>query len=353
MSELPSTNPVTAETHWCHTHDGWRLQLLSYTPAVQRYPWPWLCIHGFSQSHRTWTGGGFAQALAAMGCAVYVLDLRGHGGSVRENQGPSLPADWESGWDMDAYFLGDIPAALEWVRERHEGEDVALCGHSMGGVMATATAIRLREEGIAALVPVAAPFDPSLMTGRVRLAAAAALRVGPVARRLRIPWRALPMAHFFSLMDQIYFGRKPRVGRLLPMLAPFDTFQAMPRVWTPAHMEEPVIRDMLRHSFPEPMRVVDEFARWIKTGALYLGHPAARDYTRSFHHISVPVVAAWGEADLLAPPRTGQSFRDAIRSHWHQHLSLPDAHHVDITAGTPSLMILHSIARMLRQCSPA
>lgn len=324
------------------TADGWPLALHFFLPSDVRFPHPWLMVHGFSQSHLTWTAGGFAQQVAAMGCPVYVLDLRGHGESKPPSKERAL-----AGWGLDDYFLRDIPAAIEAIEARHPGEQRILCGHSMGGAMAIATALRLHQEQVAAVVSIAAPLDPAKMGRRIRLSALAALRAKPLLERSRL--RKLPMQHFFSMMERLYYARGPKIGRLLPYTTPYDRIQAVPRLWHPAHIDEDTLRSILSDSFAEPMQVVWDLGRWIKDRALWFGHPAAVDYAKLFYRLTVPVIAAWGEDDFLAPPACGKQFQERIRSQSQRFLSLPLAHHVDITAGRPARQILTQIEQLLQK----
>lgn len=326
------------------TSDGWLLALHAFLPEEPIFSTPLLCIHGFSQSHLTWTAGGFAQQIAAAGAPVYVLDLRGHADSQRETMVEAL----REGWNTDAYSLFDVPAAMALIRERHPGMPMILCGHSMGGVIAVATAIRLRQEGIAGVVSIAAPLDPAQVGKRLLIAGKNFLRVWPILKRTRVPFHALPMSRFFSLMDSVYYSRQPKLGRLLPHVTPRDPMQVVPRLWHPEHIDESIVSTILQNSYHEPLGVVLEWCEWMKAGSIMIGHPAAVDYTKLFHRLTIPVVAAWGEDDFLAPPRVGGHFQRSVRSNWSSFLSLPRTHHIDITAGSPAQLIVHDVIRLLQ-----
>ncbi len=76
----------------------------------------------------------FATRLTAAGYGVYAFDLRGHGRSA----GPRVAPDpW-----LD--YVDDLDRFLERVAALEPGKPVFLFGHSMGGAIATLTAIRHR-----------------------------------------------------------------------------------------------------------------------------------------------------------------------------------------------------------------
>lgn len=351
LASLHSSRDMLSETRIpLQTEDGWTLWLRIFKPKIIRFPQPWLCIHGFSQSHLTWTAGAFAQRIAQMGCVVYVLDLRGHGDAHLAGQSITLQKRYQrAGWDVDAYFMYDVPAALHCIQELHPGQECVLCGHSMGGIFAAATAIRCHEEQIAAVVAISAPFDPLHIGERLRVPARALLRMFPILKKMKTPWHTLPMEHFFAWMNRIYYTGLPKLGRLLPYVTPLDPLQMIPRLWHPKHIDDATVSRILRQSYPEPMEVVMDWARWIETGSILLGKPYAVDYTHLYHRLSVPIVAAWGEDDFLASPAVGNAFRRSVRSKWRVFIDLPQAHHIDITAGTPSKSILDAIRRMLHE----
>lgn len=71
-----------------------------------------------------------ASALSAAGCAVAVLEQRGHGRSeVRARRG--------SRFGMAELLTLDLPAALHWLRRTLPDRPLVIGGHSLGGHMAT------------------------------------------------------------------------------------------------------------------------------------------------------------------------------------------------------------------------
>lgn len=333
--------------HAIQTEDGWRLQVLEATsPAAPIGP-PLLCIHGFSQSHLTYTSGGFAQNLAAQGIPTYTLDLRGHGGSAREYQSKPYPADFDYGWDTSSFFQYDIPAALQLLEELHPDQPAVLCGHSMGGVLSVATTLRVPER-IAGLVLLAAPLNAKNIGLHIRYAGLLAAGLHHKVPLLGKRWKTLPMRGFFKFLDGAYHKVRPGMSTILPLLLRYDQKQVWPQIWHPKLTSEEVVREMLQTSYPETMGVVKDIMRWSATGRIEIGRPQPMNYTAHFHRITQPVVAAWGERDILALPHTGDDFLRTIRSRFQQRIVLPDTRHIDITAGEPSITVQNAILQMYR-----
>lgn len=80
-------------------------------------------VHGLGEH-----GGRYAhvaKALVDAGCAVYALDLRGHGRS--EGSRAMI--------DRFSHAVEDINQLVEKVRKRYSGKPQFLLGHSMGGAL--------------------------------------------------------------------------------------------------------------------------------------------------------------------------------------------------------------------------
>ena len=69
-----------------------------------------------------------------------IRELRGHGLSSRQHQLENglRPADLDWRWDIDSYFLHDVPAAVQAVKEKTGRSKIFYVGHSMGGNVALA-----------------------------------------------------------------------------------------------------------------------------------------------------------------------------------------------------------------------
>lgn len=143
------------EQKFVQTDDGWALHLLKFSPKKQRFPYPLLCIHGFSQNHLAFTLGGFAQELADLGFVTYTVDLRGHGKSQYTSLSDSGDATSIPTWQVEDYITTDVPRALKALREWHDGIPAIVCGHSLGGIIAVVLAALKSQQEIAAVIPMA------------------------------------------------------------------------------------------------------------------------------------------------------------------------------------------------------
>lgn len=98
-----------------------------------------LLCHGVGEHSGRY--GNVVDALSGDGWAVYGLDHRGHGRSAGRRAHVGCYADW----------LFDLDAFRRDVVEKHEGLPVFLLGHSMGGQIALAYALR-HQDGLGGLV---------------------------------------------------------------------------------------------------------------------------------------------------------------------------------------------------------
>src|SRR5436190_12761440 len=158
----------TKEIYDAPTRDGWVLQISRYKPVPQ--PWhqpilgqPLLLVPGWSQNRHAFTCGDFVKQLLAYGADIHIIELRGHGLS---NQALQIarglrPRDLDWDWDIDSYFLHDVPAAVEAVKKRTGRSKIFYLGASMGGVLGYAYAGSHGDR--AGLVAVAPPIDLGLV----------------------------------------------------------------------------------------------------------------------------------------------------------------------------------------------
>ena len=129
-----------------------------------------LCLHGITGT--PWEVRPLAEAVARLGCSVEAPMLAGHGTTL----GALALTRW-SDW------LASAELALHAASARAQGRPVAVCGFSMGGLLALRLA-RLHPERVAALVVMAAPL-------RLRRLQVMGIRA---VCRLPIDFQALPVA---------------------------------------------------------------------------------------------------------------------------------------------------------------
>ena len=247
--------------------------------------------------------------LLFFGLDIHILELRGHGKSsiefqqrARQALRPPLPADLDYDWDIDSYFLYDLPAAVAGVKRITRRERIFYCGHSMGGMLGYGYAgIHDDFEGI---ITIGSPAE----LGRGFLAAAAAgargARLGGAVdaragRRSTCSARlAAPGARLLAVARA---AAQARASRLQPVPAPhrrvplraggrlaqvrwsaLGTRREAPAATerldaqstgcrNPERVSAEDIRWLLREGGErEPRKVVEQFARWIRRGEMRL-----------------------------------------------------------------------------------
>ncbi len=129
---LATEPPVRVESRSVHTEDGVSLAVRAYRPGEGTPRGAVVVVHAMLTSGLYFDrprGGGFASTLAAAGLETFVVDLRGHGGSLP-------PAACSHRWNFDSYVRYDLPAVLAAV-ERWTGAGpgaTGYVGHSLGGL---------------------------------------------------------------------------------------------------------------------------------------------------------------------------------------------------------------------------
>jgi acylglycerol lipase len=179
-----------------------------------------------------WTAG----QLTARGYAVYALDHRGHGRSG----GPRAYVDRIDNAVADLHTLGDL------ARDRHPGLPVVLLGHSMGGLISLAYALRHQEE----------------LSGLVLSAPLAVLEANPVARTaVRALSAVAPRLPIYKI-DGTTVSRDPDVVRA------YDA-------------------DPLNHRGMLPARTVGEIAATVAT------------FDARLPELTLPILTIYGSGDRL------------------------------------------------------
>lgn len=95
-----------------------------------------LLIHGLGEHSGRY--GALVEGLVDLGLAVFTFDGRGHGKSQRPKPSAYI--------DSLAEYLGDIDALFSKVKGYVSGVPVFIMGHSMGGGMAVAYALKYQPE---------------------------------------------------------------------------------------------------------------------------------------------------------------------------------------------------------------
>jgi len=124
-----------------------------------------------------------ARHLRDEGFDVWVMELRGHGGSRRLRPGPAFD------WTLDDYIQRDLPAVVARVKQLTGAERVHWFGHSLGGMLLYgACALPGMAEQFRSAVVCDAPAAFATLRRRTRLARAYARCFRAVPPALVLPF---------------------------------------------------------------------------------------------------------------------------------------------------------------------
>jgi pimeloyl-ACP methyl ester carboxylesterase len=369
------------------TADRWTLSVTRYRPIAQPYPQPilgepLLLVHGFSQNRHAWTSGEFVKNLLYFGADIHILELRGHGKSSIEFQqerarklGRPLPADLDYGWDLDSYFLYDLPATVAAVKRVTGRDKIFYCGHSMGGMLGYGYAgIHDDLEGLITIGSAAdlgrgfwilkAISHTAPLIGAGIDAAFGAVNVERSVERgvARLTHRAKA---FFGRADGPEpNGPDPANFRYVPvnvwlqwlerLLAKAETHplwdEFARRVnWlsNPQRVSAADIRWLLREGGErEPRKVIEQFAKWIRRGELRC-YRTGYDFKRGFSKIRMPMAIIFGDMDPLASVESTRGVYRAAQSEYLLWRPVKGNSHIELTMGHDIRQICYDIKNLI------
>ncbi len=373
------------------TTDGWTLAITRYQPVPRPFfqpifGEPLLLVHGAWQNRHAWTSGQFVKNLLFFGADIHILELRGHGKSSIEFQrqrargvGGPLPADLDYGWDIDSYFLRDLPAAVNAVKAVTGREKIFFCGHSMGGMLgygyagihddfegivtigasselgkgfASLRCLALAEPGLAAAIDVGFGVFNLQRRLRRRLGAAVSrplLAVGAkeLANRLapgdpppsEPRFRYLPVDDWLRTVDVAF--RRKNVERYQPVSS---ALSPLVNPWRAASSD---VRWLMRHGVDrEPRSVVAQFAKWIRRRELAC-YRSGYDFKTGYSSICIPMAIIFGDLDKLASMRSTAGIYRAARSEYLLWRPVKGNSHLELTMGHDIRQICYDIKNLI------
>jgi pimeloyl-ACP methyl ester carboxylesterase len=389
-ADLASLHKKT--TYEVTTADGWTLVITRYRPVPQPFAQPifgepMLLVHGFSQNRHAFTCGEFVKHMLFYGADIHILELRGHGLSSvalqheKARQGAPLPSDIDYGWDIDSYFLQDIPAAVAAVKQLTKRDKIFYCGHSMGGMLGYGYAGI--SDDLAGLVTVGAPADPGKgflplrvlaylgppFEGAVDGVLAAAYAQAWFAWALRRAVRSAahtpllrPLLAELLAVDEAPPSRRrfryypldlllKQLERTLSNPQAWDAWGKLARYYTllanPGRMTAATVLLLLREGGErEPRGVVSQFARWIRRGELAC-YRTGYDFKRAFARIEIPMAIIFGDLDPLASIRSTQAIYRAARSEYLLWRPVKGNSHLELTMGRDIRQICFDIKNLI------
>lgn len=364
------------------TADGWSLVITRYRPVPQTFPQPlfgepMLLVHGFCQNRHAWTSGEFVKNLLFFGIDVHILELRGHGKSSIELQreraakfGNKLPSDLSWDWDIDSYFLYDLPAAVAGVRRITRRDRIFYCGHSMGGMLGYGYA-GIHQEHFEGIITIGAPAEvgkgsfalqwlayagPGISSmvdaalgglniqrgiGHTLSQLASKLTrkdAGPTPRRLK--YRYLPLdAWLKAASDALGYAEQSPLAGLIASRVTWLTN------WDRMSMAD--VRWLLKEGGEkEPRKVVDQFFKWIR-GMEVVCYRTGYDFQRGFAKIKVPMAIIFGDQDPLASLASTRSVYRAAKSEYLLWRPVKGNSHIELTMGHDIRQICYDIKNLI------
>ena len=364
------------------TADGWSLVVTRYRPIPQTFPQPlfgepMLLVHGFSQNRHAWTSGEFVKNLLFFGIDIHILELRGHGKSSIELQheraakfGRKPPADIEWDWDIDSYFLYDLPAAVAGVRRITRRDKIFYCGHSMGGMLGYGYA-GIHQEQLEGIITIGAPAEigkgslalqllayagPGISTsvdaalGSINLQRGVGRTLSKLAARFTkkaadeeqrpLAYRYLPLDDWLkAASDALGYAEQSPV---LSLVANRITWLTR---WDRMSMSD--MRWLLKEGGEkEPRKVVDQFLRWIR-GMEVVCYRTGYDFQRGFSKFKLPMAIIFGDMDPLASLASTRSVYRAAKSEYLLWRPVKGNSHIELTMGHDIRQICYDIKNLI------
>lgn len=364
------------------TADGWSLVITRYRPIPQTFAQPlfgepMLLVHGFCQNRHAWTSGEFVKNLLFFGIDIHILELRGHGKSSIELQheralkfGRKPPADIEWDWDIDSYFLYDLPAAVAGVRRITRRDKIFYCGHSMGGMLGYGYA-GIHQEQLEGIITIGAPAEIGKGSLALKLLAYAGpgisasvdaaltginlqrglkktfsriasrfTRKEPIDDKKRLAYRYLPLDDWLkAASDALGYAEQSPV---LSLVANRITWLTR---WDRMSMSD--MRWLLKEGGEkEPRKVVDQFLRWIR-GMEVVCYRTGYDFQRGFSKFKLPMAIIFGDMDPLASLASTRSVYRAARSEYLLWRPVKGNSHIELTMGHDIRQICYDIKNLI------
>ncbi len=380
---IKSTYPI-------ETEDGWRLIITRYKPIKQDFEQPLfniplLLVHGFSQNRLTWTSGEFVKNMIFFGVDIHILELRGHGRSSRDfqirlhqEQERPLPSDINYEWDIDSYFLYDIPAAIKGVKEKTGFKKIFYCGHSMGGMLGYCYAT-IHQEDLFGLITIGSPAEIGKSSLLLKLGSYVfpfstevidflinyinfqkKVRLGLKKAKKRvvdtfkvtaklIPEKIQTEEDFLEFnnipIDEIFkdlsaFVRKRQ--KLINMLPDY-----FPKLWNPEKVNlEDLLYLLENGAEKEPRKVVEEFSKWIRKNEFKI-YKTGLDCKANFKNIEIPIAIIFGDEDLFANIRSTKKIYRSVKSDYLLWRPVRGNSHIELTMGTDINQISFDIKNLM------
>lgn len=193
-------------------------------------------------------------------------------------------------WDFDHYLEEDVPAAIDYIKQRSVPKDGKLLaiGHSMGGILLYAMISKCGFEGadpeLAAIVTLASSVDYTTSNSSLKLF----VPLADPAEMLRVP--AVPLGTLLSTTYPI----SSRAPYILSLLRSQISAKDM--------MDPELLSKLILNNFcTVPAKVLLQLATAFRDGGLR-NRTGTFFFKEHLRKIKVPVLALAGDEDLICPP---------------------------------------------------
>lgn len=272
------------------TEDGWKLGVRRYEPRCpDPGKLPVVLCHGLGLNGTFWTitDDHLPGQLAARGYRVFVVDLRGSGGSHRVGaigwanrllRETPLNEFREDRWTMDDQAKLDVPAILEYVREETGEGRVNWIGHSLGGMLM--------------LAHLETTAHPERIANFVDMGGVAMVAPSKARSQMLNANRALR-----ALLSIVSTGRiaRPMMWGRLPGLEKVDRFY-----YTASNVDTRTISRFYGYALENPGKgALKQLDSYLATGHMHSADNSF-DYAQHLDRVSTPTLMIAGEADAMA-----------------------------------------------------
>jgi len=250
---------------------------------------PVLLVHGIASNHYFWdldAEHSLAAWLAERGHDVWLLDLRGHGDALTDEDGVRQ----FGGWNVDDYGKYDVATAIDHIRSVTGYRTVAYVGHSMGGMVGAIYAVTHGDSALSCIVTAGSPATFAHDAKLVGLAQAA-MQSGGVT----LGWVETPV-----------------LATMARDLGPATPGHLQERLYNPENYEPETIRHLLETIVsPVTRGEMRQFGRMLRDER-FESQDGSVDYRAEMRTITVPTFAIGGAHDEIVHPAWAQAYSDAV-----------------------------------------
>ncbi len=284
----PDLRPCTEG--FAPTRDGWMLGIRRIRPtSPDPAKLPAVLCHGLGLNGTFWTitDDHLPEQLAARGYDVFIVDMRGSGGSHRVGfkgrvnrvlrQTPIREAGGRD-WNVDDQAKYDVPAILDHVRRETGSDRVNWVGHSLGGML---------------MFPyLEISPEPDRIANFVDMGGVAMVVPTPETREMS---RANEMLRILSLgLSTGRLGRPMMYGRI-PGMERVDRFY-----YTASNVDDRTVDRFYGYTLEDPgAGALKQLDPYLRHGRM-ISADRTVDYASGLGRITTPTLMVAGEGDIMA-----------------------------------------------------